>query len=311
MHSTGALVSIGLVTRNRADMIGIAIDQLMSQTYKNLEIIISDNCSDDSTQTICEAYAKKDPRIRYIRQEKNIGMYNNFNFVLAEATGDYFLWATDDDEWEATFVERMMKLHEKHKSAVVATSNYILFSDNHKETTHHTYPEISSPPKSTEIYLYHAVFITYGVVKTAALKEIKGFFKYPWPIPDGIGDTLLAMRILLRGDIAFDQGVLWKKRDSGYTFEKYNVLSNWHFSPAVLYRIRRYLLFPLLYIYNLVYMAGDVISSRYPLSIKSVLLYQALGFFIISNLEYVCNIFKGICALCKGLLRRFFRIDVD
>ena len=92
------LVTIGLVTFNRGSIIHLAIDQLLSQSYKNIELIISDNASTDETWEVCESYAKKDSRVRYIRQEKNIGMYPNFNYVLSAAKGDLFLWATDDDE---------------------------------------------------------------------------------------------------------------------------------------------------------------------------------------------------------------------
>ena len=303
MNDKSPLVSIGLVTRNRADIVGVAIEQLTRQTYKHIELIISDNYSDDDTQKVCESYAKKDKRIRYIRQEKNIGMYNNFNFVLGQAKGELFLWATDDDEWNENFIERMISLHKKYPSAVVSTSNYELFSEKHREITTFNYPVISSLPQSTRIYLYRAVFITYGLVKTEVLKEIKGFFKYPWPIPDGIGDTLVALRLLLKGDVAFDHDVLWKKRDSGYTFEKYNFLSRLELRAPILFRIRRYALFPLLYIYNLVFMCRDVIQSRYSMRLKVLLLYQVFVFYVVSNIEYIFTIVKGIFSLFTGIIK--------
>lgn len=308
MNNASPLVSIGLVTRNRADIVGVAIDQLTGQTYKNIELIISDNYSDDATQTVCESYAKKDKRIRYIRQEKNIGMYNNFNFVLEQAKGALFLWATDDDEWEKNFIERMVALHLKHPTATIATSNYELFSENFTETTNYKYPEIASLPRSTNIYLYHAVFVTYGLVKTKALKKINGFFTYPWPIPDGIGDILVALRLLLTGDVAFDKDVLWRKRDSGYTFEKYNVLASLQLTDPILFRIRRYMVFPILYLYNLFFMSRDVLATSYSLSVKGILLYQIFGFYVMSNIEYICNVIKGIYSLFRGLIKHIFKI---
>lgn len=91
------LVSIGIPTYNRAESLKRAINSAVNQTYTNLEIIISDNCSIDETQQLCEELCKLDSRITYIRQAKNFGATNNFSFVLKKATGEYFMWLADDD----------------------------------------------------------------------------------------------------------------------------------------------------------------------------------------------------------------------
>lgn len=103
------LVSIGLPTYNRAHCITHALDALLCQTYQNFELIISDNASDDSTRQICEAYAKKDTRIKYFRQKENMGFMKNFLFVLHEARGEYFIWVADDDWWAPNYLEALTK----------------------------------------------------------------------------------------------------------------------------------------------------------------------------------------------------------
>lgn len=101
------LVTIGIPTYNRAaKKLRSALQCAVSQTYGNLEIVVSDNCSTDNTEEVVSSFA--DPRIRYIRQAENIGAHNNFNFCVKEARGAYFLLFHDDDLIDADFVEACM-----------------------------------------------------------------------------------------------------------------------------------------------------------------------------------------------------------
>jgi glycosyltransferase involved in cell wall biosynthesis len=100
------LVSVGIPTYNRPEGLKRTLEQICAQTYTNLEIVISDNCSpDEKVQEIILMFAEKDPRIKGFRQSENIGPANNFEFVLHQATGEYFMWATDDDEWDPKFIK--------------------------------------------------------------------------------------------------------------------------------------------------------------------------------------------------------------
>lgn len=90
-------VSIGMPVYNGENYIREALDSLLAQTFTNFELIISDNASNDATETICREYAARDSRIRYFRQSNSIGGLGNFLFVLDEAAGEYFIWASHDD----------------------------------------------------------------------------------------------------------------------------------------------------------------------------------------------------------------------
>lgn len=103
---TKGLVSVGMATRNRSFCIGEAIDSILNQTYENLELIISDNVSDDATREICERYAKKDRRVRFFRQERDIGSWANCSFVMKEAKGEFFMRADDDDLRDPQVIEK-------------------------------------------------------------------------------------------------------------------------------------------------------------------------------------------------------------
>ncbi|PPS43138.1 glycosyltransferase family 2 protein [Chroococcidiopsis sp. TS-821] len=113
------IVSVGLPVYNGEDLLEKALKSILSQTYSNFELIISDNASTDKTRAICEAYAAKDSRIKYFRNEKNIGGHNNFNRVFELATGKYFKWAAHDDLCAPDFIEKCVDALETNPSVVL------------------------------------------------------------------------------------------------------------------------------------------------------------------------------------------------
>lgn len=103
------LVSVGIPTFNRPEGLRRTLCQILAQTHENLEVIISDNASTNpEVERVGTEFAAKDQRVRYIRQPANIGAMPNFKHVLLRATGDYFMWAADDDEWSPLFVEKCL-----------------------------------------------------------------------------------------------------------------------------------------------------------------------------------------------------------
>ena len=123
-HIERQLVSIGIPTYNSEDRLGPLLENFQRQTYQDLEIIVSDDASKDDTFGVCESYAAKDGRIRCIRQQKNLGQLDNFPFVLKQATGRYFMWASDDDHWSEYFVEKLVRALNEHAECAVAMSSY-------------------------------------------------------------------------------------------------------------------------------------------------------------------------------------------
>jgi glycosyltransferase involved in cell wall biosynthesis len=98
-------VSVGLPVYNGERTLAAALATLVSQTYSDFELIISDNCSTDATEAICSEYARSDMRIKYMRQRANLGAERNFQFVLEQACGEYFFWASADDVRSPDFIE--------------------------------------------------------------------------------------------------------------------------------------------------------------------------------------------------------------
>ncbi len=98
-------VFIGMPAYNGERFIKEAIDSLRAQSYTNWAMLISDDASTDGTEAICREYTQKDSRITYCRQEKNIGQFANFKFLIDKAQGDYFMWAGHDDLWGKDFIK--------------------------------------------------------------------------------------------------------------------------------------------------------------------------------------------------------------
>ena len=113
------LVSIGIPVYNGEEGLACALDTVINQDYSNLEIIISDNASTDSTPKICEKFARQDSRIKYFRSEVNPGSSWNFNRVFELSTGKYFTWAAHDDQREESMIRECTSRMEKFPDAVL------------------------------------------------------------------------------------------------------------------------------------------------------------------------------------------------
>jgi glycosyltransferase involved in cell wall biosynthesis len=113
------LVSIGMPVYNGERFVRQALESILIQDYGNFELIISDNASTDATSKICRRYADRDARVRYVRNETNLGASPNHKRVFEMGTGDYFKWAAHDDECLPTFLSRCMSVFGEAPQSVV------------------------------------------------------------------------------------------------------------------------------------------------------------------------------------------------
>jgi glycosyltransferase involved in cell wall biosynthesis len=122
------LVSIITPTYNRPEYLKQALTSAVRQTYKNIEIIVSDNCSPENPQPIVESF--QDPRIRFSRNEKNIGMFANTMKAFKMARGKYVATLLDDDLWEEEFLEKLVPPLEANPELVLSfCDHYIIDAD--------------------------------------------------------------------------------------------------------------------------------------------------------------------------------------
>jgi glycosyltransferase involved in cell wall biosynthesis len=108
MTAPDRLLSIGLPVYNGERYLDESLDSLLAQTYRDFELVISDNASTDRTEEICRKYASRDSRIRYFRSPVNVGAPQNYRRVFDLSSGPYFKWHTSDDLIAPDFIQRCM-----------------------------------------------------------------------------------------------------------------------------------------------------------------------------------------------------------
>jgi glycosyltransferase involved in cell wall biosynthesis len=117
-----ARVSIGLPVFNGEKYLAEAIASVLEQTYSDTELIITDNASTDGTQDICAEACRQDKRIRYFRNEKNLGAAPNYNLAWSYANGEYFKWLAHDDRIKPRFIEAAVAALDADPAAVLCNS---------------------------------------------------------------------------------------------------------------------------------------------------------------------------------------------
>lgn len=123
-------VVIGMPVWNGERFLPEAIESILAQTYGDLELLISDNASTDATAEICCAYAKRDERISYIRQEKNIGAAPNHNEVFRRSSSQYFKWACHDDVLAPEFIHECVRVLDADEDVVVCCPATVLINED-------------------------------------------------------------------------------------------------------------------------------------------------------------------------------------
>lgn len=114
------LLTIGIPTFNRLTMLRRAVESALAQDCGDLEILISDNASSDGTPDYCRGLAQREPAVRYIGHPLNRGPTANFNTVLREARGEYFLFLSDDDWLDPSYGSRCLAWLDTHPDYAMA-----------------------------------------------------------------------------------------------------------------------------------------------------------------------------------------------
>ena len=95
-------IDILLATYNGEKFLREQLDSILNQTYKNFNLIISDDGSEDKTLQILKEYQEKDNRVIVYNHKKNLGVISNFEFLLEKVNSKYFMFSDQDDVWNNT-----------------------------------------------------------------------------------------------------------------------------------------------------------------------------------------------------------------
>jgi glycosyltransferase involved in cell wall biosynthesis len=189
-------VSIGLPVHNGENYLGLAADSLLAQTFVDFELVIVDNASTDGTAEICRSLLRRDLRVRYHRNDTNIGSGPNLARAFdLSSDSEYFQWAAHDDVHEPRFLEACVDALDRNPSAILAFPRVqFIGPDGAPCGERERAVALGSPDAATR---YRALLPSYdcleifGVIRRTALRRrpVIGFH------PDGDGVLLAALAL--------------------------------------------------------------------------------------------------------------------
>jgi glycosyltransferase involved in cell wall biosynthesis len=194
---TRRTVSIGLPVYNGQQYLAEAIESILSQTYEDFDLIISDNGSSDLTPQICQQYARSDRRIKFYRHETNRGASWNFNFVVDKAGGKYFKWVAHDDVHKPQFLRRCVDVLEADPAIVLCFTDEGGIDDQGRYLGPRPYPLPDLPTPQARLA---ALFLqsrgsppVFGLIRTHVLQQTPRIDYYD------AADLVLLAELTLRG----------------------------------------------------------------------------------------------------------------
>ncbi len=234
-------ITIGIPTFNRAKFLKRALKSVSMQTYNNLEIVVSDNNSSDNTKEVVKEFMEKDNRIKYFRNERNLGMLGNWRKILYERTnGEYLMILCDDDYLiDKYFVEKMVNLINRHQNVVLAHANYKILYEFEKNRSEYVvekpYSEVEDGKNVFFNFIKDKRFFGLPTVffKTSILKEVSAF-KYEGIKKLNAADVLEILKVSLNGKVAFLKEVVlvFSKRNDNLS-NKILKDKNWLFEELI------------------------------------------------------------------------------
>lgn len=140
--STSPKVSIILPTYNGAIFLARAIESIIRQTLENWELHIIDDGSTDETPEIAEKYAAQDPRVKALRNERNLGIQKSLNRGLEASRGSFIARIDDDDEWsDASKLAAQVRFLDAHPDCVLVGTGTVVTDESGKEIFRFLNPE--------------------------------------------------------------------------------------------------------------------------------------------------------------------------
>lgn len=172
-NNINTIVSIIMPTYNRANMLGMAINSILKQNFKDWELLIIDNESTDNTKEVVENFSKNDKRIKYYNVKKNTeaGIADYLNYGINISSGKYIARLDDDDEWyDPDKLVKQVKFLEDNKDYIIVGGGAIMVDGDRHELFKFFKKETDSEIRNHALYANPFVHNTVLFRKDAALK---------------------------------------------------------------------------------------------------------------------------------------------
>lgn len=207
------LVSVGVPAYNRPGSMERAARSVLGQTLGDLELVLSDDAStDEEVARVGERLAEEDPRVRYLRQPRNLGHDGNYQYVLEQAQGRYFMWLSDDDWLDPGYVERCLAALEADPGLALAWGTARLYRGDEHMIDERRIDLGARRPGVRVVGFFAGVSVNgplFGLMRRSDLLAVGGF---P-PVPGG--DWLLVARMAARGRVLTVDGVHQHRSTTG------------------------------------------------------------------------------------------------
>ncbi len=215
MVTRDRLVSICVPTRNRAAGLRRSLESIRGQDYSNLDILISDNASDDQTEVVCRELAAADCRVRYVRHARNIGLHGNHNFCMDQARGEFLCVFHDHDSRDRRIITKYVAFLDEHPSVGVVCSDWELIDDTDARigVRDHAVQSVTPGYEYIEQTIRSgrsSIGIPGAMVRRAAL----GDARFGLDAPIGFGDFALWCRVAEDADVGHIHERLWSWRQN-------------------------------------------------------------------------------------------------
>jgi glycosyltransferase involved in cell wall biosynthesis len=216
-------VSIGLPVRNGENYLEEALESICYQTFRDFDVLISDNASDDRTEEIARRYVALDSRIRYHRHPVNIGASKNYNYVFHHTQGAFFHWAAHDDVLRPSFLEECVAAFDREPGDTVLVYAQTLLIDAAGRPLR-SYRKVSRKggrqaserlnemigPGDHSASLLHMCFPIFGLIRRSALERTSLIANMPR------SDDLLLVQLALLGPfVEIDDEVFLRREHEG------------------------------------------------------------------------------------------------
>jgi glycosyltransferase involved in cell wall biosynthesis len=214
------LVSICIPTYNRAGMIGRAIESALGQTYRNIEVIVVDNASTDKTDEVIAIFS--DQRLKYVKNDRNLGLFGNFNRCIELARGEIIHILHSDDHIDPDFTQTCIRFFLNHPNVVLTfTSAKLRSGTNEIDISYSDKDEIFRAPEGFRRVLTERPFIICpSVMMKRSIYEECGNYSLEFPYSSDLNQWLKVTR---RHDIGFVRNA-WLYYRQGEHSESYRQL---------------------------------------------------------------------------------------